>query len=369
MADFQLEDIFGGGDSSPSKKKKQKKAFLIACIVVGIVALIMWYVRERGSGSTGTDYYEDGSAAIGYGGYPTTGGGYDETNMDYYYQSMETMRDLYDQSLETQDEKWQNLLDQQEDKYNQLLDKYDNSIANMEDKYLNMLDKLDSADNDYGSSYSYRGSMPSASDEIDTQALIEQMQENSHLYNVVDDRATKDYLHDENSRLAEQLGLTFDSKSGYWLDSSGRKAYSVYNTPTETKTTPVTGTGSKTPSTGRVTYQNNVDYQSKINNAIRTGQSAATINALNEQRNAKIAATGNTKANVTYDKNTDYQALINQAKAAGASQSVIDNLNAQRNAKIAGENLNKDGTKKTAAKTTTTVVKPNANKNNLYQTK
>lgn len=324
MAEFELFDSKSSGGSSTKNLLKNKK-FLAACGVTAVVALVLWYIKQRNAENSGTDYYEDGTMAIGYGGYPNYSGTDDSYNgWDESWQIL----------LDNQEDKWQNLLDQQEDKYNQLLDKYDNTIANMEDKYENLLDKVDNMN--VGSSVTgYSSGVTSVRSTIDEQAIIDQMKANSEMWWYTTNKTGQEQLHQQNQQLAAQIGADYDSATGtYW--KNGQQLYTVDSGKTSTL---VTGMGTKNASSGVASYVPNVDYQARINEAIRNNAGAATINALNEQRNNKIAATGNTSANTTYDKNTDYQALINSAKAQGASQQVIDNLTAQRNAKIKGENL------------------------------
>lgn len=319
MAEFELFDGKSSGGGSAKNLLKNKK-FLAACGVTAVVALVLWYVKSRNSDdSSGTDYYEDGTMAIGYGGYPS-----------YYGESDYDTSDLWD-------DKWQNLLDQQDSKYQEMLDKYDNTISNMEEKYQNLIDKLENEDTgtQAGSYVTYVPTSYSSRQTIDEQSIIDQMKANSEMWWYTTNKTGQEQLHQQNQQLAAQIGASYDSATGtYW--KNGQQLYTVDSGKTSTL---VAGVGSKSAASGKASYVPNVDYQARINEAIKNNAGAATINALNTQRNAKIAATGNTSANTTYDKNTDYQALINKAKAQGADQSVIDNLTAQRNAKIKGENL------------------------------
>ena len=57
---------------------------------------------------------------------------------------------------------------------------------------------------------------------------IAQMESNSKAYNQTSDRSTKDSLYKQNQEIGKSLGLTFDSASGKWKDSSGNDAWN-YN--------------------------------------------------------------------------------------------------------------------------------------------
>ncbi|MGM9556538.1 MAG: hypothetical protein ACI3VM_08955 [Oscillospiraceae bacterium] len=105
---------------------------------------------------------------------------------------------------------------------------------------------------------------------------------------------------------------------------------------------------------GAVSFDNNVDYQARINAAVAAGDMTSAA-AAERQRNAKIDATGSpyqktnnysqyltngtqNSGNTYYDKNVDYQAEINKATAAGDMQTAAL-LERQRNAKISGEGI------------------------------
>lgn len=105
---------------------------------------------------------------------------------------------------------------------------------------------------------------------------------------------------------------------------------------------------------GAVSFDNDVDYQARINAAVAAGDMTSAAVA-ERQRNAKIDATGSSSqktnnysqyltngtqnsGNTYYDKNVDYQAEINKATAAGDMQTAAL-LERQRNAKISGEGI------------------------------
>lgn len=107
-------------------------------------------------------------------------------------------------------------------------------------------------------------------------------------------------------------------------------------------------------STAQVSYDPNVDYQARMNEAVKSGD-LTTAGMLERQRNAKLDATGGVQQKTNnyqqylekgaqssgstyYDRDTDYQAEINAAKAAG-DMMTASLLERQRNAKISGEGI------------------------------
>lgn len=303
-----------------TKNLFKDKKFVVLCVIVGMVALVLWIIKENKkalSSSEESDYY-DGSQAIGYGGYGYPYAGEEtDTDYDWFY-------DKLDGIMDANDEKWQNIVDQMNDKYDQMLDKYDD-----------ILEKLDGdtveKDNYYSGGYSSGGG---GSSSINNQAIIDQMYANSNMWWDVSSEADREALHDENIYLAGMIGATYDSSKGLWYGSDGQPLYTV-NRGNAIEEAYQTTTGKKTASSTTVSYTQNVDYMAAMVKAINSGAGADVINQLDKQRDAKIAATGGSQA--SFNPNTDYMALINKAKAQGADQSVIDSLTAQRNAKIAAQ--------------------------------
>ena len=343
------------------KKTFKNKPFLIACLGVGVVALVLGYKKYNSGGESDSETV--GYSAVGYAGYPSVNGGSSESESFYDSYFEDILATIEQNKIDTD----QQISDLGEDFSNQLNGVYDEISG--------LYDEMGSNVSHFDKVYSTPAAVESENEwYYERQAILDQMAANSNAFHVVTDQATKDALHEENKMLGEYLGLTFDSSSGLWMDggsvayitemqselagqkkagsASGASGFVSNKQYTEKVVSNVkNGSKATTPSVG-VSYDPNADYQGLINKAIASGASAAEINALNAQRDAKIAATGGStaKANSYYDKNTDYQALINQAKASGASQSVIDNLEAQRKAKIAGESAKTT----TTTKTTTT---------------
>ena len=340
------------------KKTLKNKPFMIAAIVVGGVALYLGYKKYNGGGGESEAV---GYSAIGYAGYPTTTGGvgdsYEEnTYIDSYFESILEQMDMMQQQTDSA------LNDMSEDFNNQLNGVYD-EISGIYDEMGNNVsyfDKVTVTPEAVGADTDWY---------YERQAILDQMAANSDAFHMTDSKEMRDKLHEENKALGEYLGLTYDSGSGLWMDGNSvayvtdmqqqisydkKKAGSASGASgfvSNKEYTEKVASAIKTNTTA-TTFDPSMDYQAEINKAISSGASAAIIDKLNAQRNAKIAASGGStaKANTTYDANTDYQALINKAKASGASKSVIDNLTAQRNAKIAAQSAKKT--------TTTTTKKP-----------
>lgn len=298
MAEFEPLDEL----TQNVKKMTKNKPFLFACIGVGVFALYMGMKKKKDD----TGPYE----AIGYAGYPSTGDSTTFSEMDYIDQSLLSMYEQMERDKQDTDRQLADLLD--------AIDKGKNS----------------------GNNYGYSAPVASSTVQYEKQAksdydrVMEQMKANSDAWHIVTDQATKDKLHAENERLGASIGLTYDDGGTWWNGDS-----IAYVTPLQQAVNLLEKQTAATHSSS-VSFEPNVDYQARINEAIINGADAAVINNLNAQRNAKITATGQklSSVNQSYDKNTDYMALINQAKASGADQSVIDNLTAMREAKIADLN-------------------------------
>lgn len=300
MPEFELlgEAPKSGGTS---KKLFKNKKFLLAAGAVGVVALIVGYKKNQNQPAD-----DGGLSAVGYAGYPTTTGGGSDSDMGNYYSD-------YYQSVIDENNAY-----------------YDSYISDMEQSHALDMDELNSNITSLSDRLTSAESLAADQNEaIKRQNVISQMRANSELYNTITDDLTKQALHTENMALADSMGWKYDSTSGNYLEGNSV----VYTTARQQ----AQALGAKASSSGSASFDSNVDYQAKINEAILSGASATTINDLNKARNAKIAAGGGSTAaaNNSYDANTDYQELINKAKASGADQSVIDNLTAQRNAKIA----------------------------------
>lgn len=311
MAEIQevFEDIGQG-----AKNLFKSKPFKFAAIGVGVIALYVGFTRNKEEEATAY-------GAIGYAGYPTVNGGGGE---EMSSSSSESFDSAYFESL-----------------LGMMQAEQKDQISDLQSSIEDLYNKGDSFSSLESNEVEYRNTeTESVLLALEREHDIAQMKANSELYNNISDRATKDALHAENLAIAEKWGWEYNSGSGNYFEGN-----SVLYTTSQQQANVLEG--KKTPASNG-TFVNNVDYQAEINRAITEGASAAVIDNLNAQRNAKITASGSStaKANSTYDKNVDYQALINKAKASGASQDVINNLTAQREAKIKGENLNSDGSKK-----------------------
>lgn len=311
-----------------AKRLVKSKPFKIAAVCVGGVAILVALSRNKEEDEA------QGYGAIGYAGYPsTTDGsmtGSEGSDSSYFEQILADMQAAQDQNFS---DLYGHLSDMQAQ-----LDQNDlNSNSNVSGfRQVSQTDETDAL-------MAY----------IEKQDAIAQMRANSELYNTITDRAAKDALHAENMAIAERYGFTFNAETGNYYEGN-----SVVYTTAKQEAGLDTSFGTKKAPSGSVSYQNNVDYQSRINKAIMEGASATTINDLNKQRDAKISAQGGMTASQAqgYDKNVDYSTLISKAQASGADASVIKNLEQQRQNKINAEYGGKDPAKTTTvnkAKTTT----------------
>jgi len=316
----EITEVFDDLGQNVKKLGKNKK-FLIAAGAVGAVALIAGIIRNRNADSSGP--YE----AVGYGGYPTVGGGGGEmtgsTGDDYGY-----LEGLISDTSASDTAYFEELYRDQESRYDEMR----SNVSALSERLVTTEETITAQQK-----------------ALQMQNDLAQMRANSELYNNIGDKATRDALHAENLSIAQKYGWVYDDYTGTYSDENG----TLY-TSAQMQAKMLAGAdllGGKTAPDYTTGFDANKDYQKEINQAILSGASATVINKLNQQRNAKIGATGSsvTQANSGYDKNLDYTALINNAKRAGASASVIANLQQQREAKIKGENLNQDGTKKTGA--------------------
>ena len=320
----EIEEVFQDVADN-TKKLVKSKPFKVAAVCVAGVALYVALTRNQQE--------EDAQAygAIGYAGYPSvTGGetGTEGSDSSYFEQILADMQAAQDQNFS--------------DLYGHLSDMQA------------QLDQNDLNSNSNVTGYRQVSQSDDSDDEmlayIQKQNAISQMRANSELYNNITDRAMKDALHAENLAIAEQFGWTYDPTT-YNYYENGQVLYT-----TAKQDAGLLGLAPKAPSTGEVTFKNNVDYQAEINKAIMSGAPATTINSLNEQRNAKIAAQGGLTAAQSsgYDKNVDYSLAIKKAKEAGADASVIKNLETQRQNKINAVYGGKDPAKTTTATKSTT---------------
>lgn len=306
------------------KKTVKNKPFLIACVVVGGVALYTGWKKYNSTSEQDATAY----GAIGYAGYPSTvgGGGADNTDMSMY--------DSYLESLENQ-------MNNMGEDFNKQLDGIYDEIGGLYDEMGSNTEAFDKV------TITPTVVVKKKDEELERQKLLDQMKANSDAYHIVTDSATKEALHKENAEIAEQLGLTYNASAGLWMDDGNVAYVTELQAKKAAEADGASGFVSNKQHNeemaAAITFDSNVDYQAEINKAIASGASASVIDNLNKQREAKINATGTTttKANSYFDQNTDYQALINKAQAAGASQNVIDNLTAQRNAKIAANSTKK----------------------------
>lgn len=277
----ELEQVFEDTGEA-AKKLFKNKWFLIAAVGVGVVAI---YAAWRKNQTVDDTAYE----AVGYAGYPTVSGGADSSVMDYSamdYSYLESLMEEINAGNSVN------------------VGEYESAIDDLTEEL-----------------HVVREESKTALSALERSQAITQMRANSELYNNISDPDIQKALHEENLAIAEKFGWVFGEGGNYYEGNSV-----VYTTTRQT----VEAMNQKTATPAAVTFENNVDYQQKINEAILSGASAETINQLNAQRNAKIAATGVTNPNQSYDANFDYAAAVAKAREIGVDDSVIKNLQEQR---------------------------------------
>ena len=261
----EMMDIFddspsGKNSTSGVKKLFKNKKFLAACAVVAVVALFVAWKRNQE-----TSYF-DGSQAIGYAGYPTTGGGGGDTGgtsdtsyLDDYNATIEEIQKEYNSSLDS------------------VTKEYDSTLDSM---YSNINDLSDQI---YTLQEANEAQALKAQRDLD----LGQMKANSTLYHNTNDKSTQEALHKQNAAIAAKYGWDYDEVTGQYYEN-GVPVYGRADLgplPTAQTVAP------KVP-TSSATWEKNVDYQKKINEAILSGASGAQIDAINAQRDAKIRAIG-----------------------------------------------------------------------------
>lgn len=280
MAEFdQVFDDFGDTVSEGVESVKdfvKEKPFVVAVVIVAAVALFVAWKRSR-------ETIETTNETATFYTYPTTGGGVAS------FQSESTSDSMYYDLLEEinrQDRDYQEILNDLDKQYGSQFAELESNLSNLKNQNVTLSDQIQQNQT-----------------ALNKSSIMNQMEANSDLWHLTSDPAERKRLEDENKALGESIGLTFNAGEGSWYESDGSRAY---QTPLQTAQGRTT---TNTPTSGQMV--NNKTYTQEYSDAA-----------------AKA---------VTYDKNVDYMAKINEAKASGASQSVIDSLTAQRNAKIAGE--------------------------------
>lgn len=280
----EITEVFEDFGENAGKLFKNKKFWLLAG-GVGIVALVAGYMKNQQEAEAVM-----GFEAVGYAGYPTVGGS--SSSESVYSESDENLA-YFEQLLgETQTE-------------------YDSVITEMEDNITTLSNRLTTSEEE-NTAYL---------ETIERQNAVSQMRANSELYNSLGEgnSDTKEALHAENLAIAEKYGFTFDSTSGNYYDGNGV----VYTTAKQQAAVTGKTSTNKSKST-TVNYTTNKENTAARQEAVKTAFNGG-----------ESTGGGVGRAYVTYDENKDYTTAIQQAKSSGASQSVINHLYAERNAKIA----------------------------------
>lgn len=284
-----------------AKKLMKSKPFIIACIAVGLIALYVNF-SKKGSSSSETEEvsYYDGTQAIGYAGYPGMGGSSGDSQYEWYLEELTHMQEEYDENLEKLQEDYDTNMKDMQGQLDSAVEGFNKSLEDMQNEYDKSLADILAAKGSSSSSSSSGKKATSTSSNKDLmaqwqlqqeyQADLAQMQANSELYNVLgnDQTETKKALHQANMDIASKYGFQYDGYSGNYFDKSGSVVYLTSQQKAKAITTP--GKTTKETSSNKVSFDPNVDYQARINAAVASGASQATINQLQAQRQAKINA-------------------------------------------------------------------------------
>lgn len=195
----EVMDDFGKN----TKKLLKSKPFKIALVgVAGVGLYVAWRRRNEDEENQVVGYV----AADGYAGYPVTGGGSGETDLNYSDSGMtnEEIAGIISDGLGQISADWSaSYSDSMNDVYG-YMDAVNSNVEALSDQVYAMQDM-----NAY------------LLEEMLKQSAIDQMKANSNLYNNISDYNLKQQLHDENMMIADQFGLTFNPNTGNYYDSGG----------------------------------------------------------------------------------------------------------------------------------------------------
>ena len=257
----EITEVFE--DFSDNVKKTVKKKPLVAAgIGVGIVALLVWWSKQK-RGSEAVAY-----EAIGYGGYPeVSGGGSGGFTGDMSGGSDNSA--LYEQ-----------IIYENSAYYEKLLNDIDTThTAEIEDlnTRLNTLTTTAQTSEEKAAAYETA---------LQREQVISQMRANSELYNTITDRATKDALHAENMALAEMMGWEFNPETGNYFEGNSV----VYTTAKQQAGYDTKYTGGAPVTTG--TFVNNQTYNESIVKSVLGSSSPdkVTVNTTKSSGGTKIVA-------------------------------------------------------------------------------
>lgn len=289
-----FEDL---GDNA--KKLFKSKPFVILAIGVALIALFVNF-NKKGRSSSSEETEEEEAYTIpvvGYTGYPGMGSSGDAGQYDFYMQELQAMQKEYDENILSLQEDYENSLGEMQGEYDTALEGFNKALQDMQNEYDKSLAEILAAKGS-GSSSSSGSSRPSSSasstddlmeqwqKQMEYDADLAQMKANSELYNALGDgqEATKKALHQQNLDIANKYGFEYDDYSGNYFTPGGSVVYLT----SQQQAKALTGKTTRETSTRTVTYDPNADYQARINQAVASGASQATIDGLKAQRQAKI---------------------------------------------------------------------------------
>lgn len=208
-----------GGDNQPEKKESgkkgnkvtkllKKKPFLIAVGVVVVLGLYAWYRNTQVAQADGQNMIlADGMGMVGISP-ETVASSYDDGTADM----------MYDFMLE-------------------MAESFENQMTDFKSSYDVQIDEMSSQISTFSNRLNTQATVIEAqADTIAMQNDIQAMQNNSDMWHYATTDERKNALSEANQKIASKWGWTFDSKSGYWFDSSGNR---LYTTATQEQNNPV----------------------------------------------------------------------------------------------------------------------------------
>lgn len=276
----EIVEVFEDGAENV-KKFVKKNPLIVAGLGVGAVALYVLWVKSRES-AVDTTAYE----AIGYGGYPTVGGGGSSADSGEYYDS----DSYYEEIIRENQSQTNTLLEQITVENNATLAEMESTIGYLKEKVISSEEK----------SAEYET-------QIKRQNAVSQMRANSELYNTITDRATKDALHAENLAIAEEMGWTFDPSTGNYFEGNSV----VYTTAKQQSGQNTAYVGSKVSTAPTGSFVNNKTYNQSVIDSV-----------------LKASAKGGYVAGV------DYSALYEESAKNGADSATLKAIQTGRQNKV-----------------------------------
>lgn len=240
------------GGSKKKKLKIKNKWFFIGLILVIIFVIFQKIKNSNQSAESG--YY---ATPLGYSGYPDSIDGAIAVDNSYTDSALDTMGKEFSSALDsiyketdTTIKNLENSFNNEIKGYESIIDDMGSQLDNMSNKYNEVIEVVDKQ-----------------TETINTQSIISQMKENSDRALLTSNQAEKDYLHEQNVKLADSIGATFNASDGYYYKNGTR----LYSTALQSEKTYSSGSSSKptssTSSTSSTTNKSSVIAQMQSNSA------------------------------------------------------------------------------------------------------